>query len=71
MKEASSLHNIYELFEYQILETYLVNFYLWTLTMSTVGYGDSVSMPELDSFISDYYMLTFNLLASILGFFLC
>ena len=39
--------------------------------MSTVGYGDEKSMPNLDTYSSDIWIFTTHILASIFGFSLC
>lgn len=41
------------------------------LTFAVVGYGDSISMPDLNYFKEDYELITFIILAGSLGFLLC
>ena len=45
--------------------------YLMVITLSVVGYGDEVSMPDLSYFKEDYTLFTFTMLAGWLGFSLC
>ena len=45
--------------------------YLMVLTLSVVGYGDEISMPDLTYFKEDYTLFTFIMLAGWLGFSLC
>ena len=39
--------------------------------MTTVGYGDPVSMPHLHIYKLDYWIMIFQLIASMFGFNLC
>ena len=39
--------------------------------MTTVGYGDPVSSPDLGEFMVDYWVLTITMIASVFGFYLC
>ena len=43
-------------------------FYLMCLTLTVVGYGDSVSMPDLSTYKSDYQWLLLSMLAGLFGF---
>ena len=43
-------------------------FYLMVLTLTVVGYGDSISMPDLTYFNEDYTLFTLTMLAGWLGF---
>ena len=39
--------------------------------MTTVGYGDGVSMPNLDVYKIDYWDFTLHIIASVFAFYLC
>ena len=52
--------------ETEIFKVYFKNLYLTILYLSVIGYGDSVSMPDLNTFQRDYTKL---LLCMLFGFF--
>ena len=45
-----------------------MSFYLITLTLTVIGYGDSVSMPSLTEIKGDYKVLVFIMLLGLLAF---
>ena len=57
-----------ELLENQIYKHYYQGFYLGQLTISTIGYGDYISMPDLTSFHDDYTFLAFQMLVALFTF---
>ena len=55
-----------ELIEDEMFYIYFKNLYLTILYLSVIGYGDVVSMPDLNTYIRDYTKLLFCML---FGFF--
>jgi hypothetical protein len=55
-------------------QQYLYSFYLWAITMTSVGYGDSVSMADVDAvnnYSSDVWFMTLLMHTSVFAFYLC
>ena len=50
----------------EVFNIYFKNLYLTILFLAVIGYGDAVSMPDLNAFILDYTKLFFCML---FGFF--
>ena len=52
--------------ESEVFKIYFKNLYLVILFLTVIGYGDSVSMPDLNTFQRDYTKL---FLCMLFGFF--
>ena len=39
--------------------------------MTTVGYGDGVSMPNFEGYQQDYWIMATHIMASVFAFYLC
>jgi hypothetical protein len=46
----------------------LKQFYLFGLTLTVIGYGDPVSMPDLTSHNEDYQYMLFSMMFGIFAF---
>ena len=39
--------------------------------MTTVGYGDGVSMPDFEDYQQDYWVMAIHIMASVFAFYMC